>query len=221
LIGIVSFARIPKVVVPLTLDQDVLIDRLNELELVKDPADDGTAMGYAIFKTANLIAATRHFAEDLKEKEKTAYAIKHAIMIVVTDGFQDPSRLDYGNRLRTIELDEVATYAKEQGIRLYIVNIDPHFSSSVEFAPHRRQMVTLTEMTGGHFYSVSKSQDLQQVFETIDHVEKEEIPVNLSPEENLKFAYRRVSLFPYLILLGFICFLSALFLDTTFLKKIP
>ncbi|WP_068471371.1 vWA domain-containing protein [Candidatus Protochlamydia phocaeensis] len=221
LIGLISFARVPKVIVPLTLDQESLIDHLNQLEVVQNPEEDGTAIGYAIFKTVSLIAATRHFAEELQGKEKAAYEIKHAIIIVVTDGFQDPNRLDYGNRLRTIELDEGAAYAKSQGVRLYVINIDPHFSSSPEFAPHRRQIKALTESTGGQFYAVNKSEDLEQIYNTIDRIEKEDIPIVLNPKENLKAAYNRFSLYPFLVSAGMFFFLSAAFLETTFLKKIP
>ncbi|CUI17879.1 batA protein [Candidatus Protochlamydia naegleriophila] len=219
LIGLIAFARIPRILSPLTLDHEAVLKQLKEIQLIDDPEENGTAIGYAIYKTAHLIAATRHFAEDLQDQGKPAYQIKNSIMVVLTDGFQDPSRLDYGNRLRTIELDEAATYAKSQGIHLYIINIDPKFSSPA-FAPHRRQMQAMAELTGGELYLATREQDLQHVFSTIDRLEKSSIPGNLGTldtQENRP----RFSLYPYFIAIGLACFLAALFLETTLLRKFP
>lgn len=221
LIGLVSFARVPRVLVPLTLDQDALLNQLSQINVVKRPEDDGTGIGYAIYKTAQLITATRHFSQDLRQEGQPPYTIKSAAIIVVTDGFQDPSRLDLGNRLRTIELDDAAAYAKSQNIRLYVVNIDPALSSS-KYAPHRRQLKAITTMTGGQFYIVSDSQELQDIYASIDKLEKGTIPqeamLNASDE---KSKTSRFSLYPFFILIGLGCLLTALFLDSFILKTVP
>ncbi len=221
LIGILSFARVPRVLVPLTLDQEALIKQLDQIQVAKDPAEDGTAMGYAIYKTANLLSATRYFANDLQQEWRPPYTIKSAIIIVVTDGFQDPSRLDQGNRLRTMELDDAATYAKSQDIRLYVVNIDPALSTA-QYAPQRRQLQTITTSTGGQFYLVSDTQDLQNIYSAIDRLEKGTI----SQEARLqtldrKSAYTRFSLYPFFILLGLGCLFFAFLLDSIILRRIP
>jgi Ca-activated chloride channel family protein len=171
LMGLVAFARIPHVLAPLTLDQNALLNQIRQIDVVKDKNQDGTGIGYAIFKTANIIAATRHFGEELRNQEKPPYDIKGAAMIIVTDGLQDPNPLDQGNRLRTMDLDEAAAYAKSQGIRVYLINIDPSISGS-EFAAHRRLMNRITEMTGGRFYLVSQPQDLQRIYQDINQIEK-------------------------------------------------
>ncbi len=219
LIGLIAFARIPRIISPLTLDHEMLLKQLKDIQLINDPEENGTAIGYAIYKTAHLIAATRHFAEDLQDQGKPAYQIKNSIMVVITDGFQDPSRLDYGNRLRTIELDEAAAYAKSQGIHLYIINIDPQFSSPA-FAPHRRQMQAIAELTGGQLYLATREQDLQYVFNTIDRLEKSSIPAHLGAS-NTQEQKRRFSFYLYFIAIGLSCFLAALFLETTLLRKFP
>ncbi len=222
LIGLIAFARIPKVLAPLTLDHALVLDQLHQLKVVQNPDEDGTGIGYAIFKTANLIAATRHFAQDLLQKGLPAYQIKSGVIVVVTDGLQDPSYLDLGNRLRTIELTEAAAYLKSEGIHVYIINIDPSFAAE-QYAPHRRQMKEITEMTGGEFYMVDQRQNLQQIYATINQLEKGEI----SPSEGGKLiknpleAYKRFSFFPFLITLGLACLLQALILETTWLRKVP
>lgn len=215
LIGLVAFARVPQVLVPLTFDKATLEEELKKINVVKSRQDDGTGLGYAIFKTAHLIAATRQFAQEIEEGVRPAYDIKNTIMIVVTDGFQDPNPLDKGNRLRTIELEEAADYAKSQGIKLYIVNVDPRFNQR-EFSPHRRLMETITQETGGEFFIVNDKQELDHIFATIDQLEKGKIPVLQQTE-----IPRHRSFAPFFIALGLLCFMSAFFLSSTLLRQVP
>lgn len=221
LIGLVSFARVPRVLVPLTLDREALLKQLNQIQVAKSAEEDGTAIGYAIYKTANLLAATRYFANDLQQQVHPPYTIKSTIIIVVTDGFQDPSRLDQGNRLRTLELDDAATYAKSQNIRLYIVNIDPILSTA-QYAPQRRQLQKMTSVTGGKFYLVSDDQALQDIYADIDRLEKGTITQE-APVQSLdrKSAFTRFSLYPFFLMLGMICLFLSLFLESTLLRRIP
>ncbi len=216
LIGLISFARVPRVLVPLTLDQSILINALKKLKVVTDPKEDGTALGYSIFKAANLIAATRHYAQELSLQGPSQYNIKEAVIVAVTDGMQDPSHLDKGNRLRTMELEEAASYVKSQHIRLYVVNIDPIFGTE-EFAPHRRQLQKITQLTEGQFYLANEGQDLQQIYDNINALEKSKIPQQAIPIQS----QRIFSFYPYLIAAGLILFLAACLLDSVYFKVIP
>lgn len=216
LIGLIAFARIPHILAPLTLDQSLLIDELNELQVVKDPQEDGTALGYALFKAANLISATRHYAEEQNQQDKASFEIKSAVIVGVTDGIHNPSYLDKGNRLRTMELDEVAQYAKSQKIRLYIINIDPALAKE-EFAPHRRQLQSVTALTGGEFFLVNDAQDLEQIYAKIGALEKSQIPQSAVP----LMTQRVLSFYPYLIFIGLLCFLAGCILSTVYFRKIP
>lgn len=220
LIGIAAFARVPRILVPLTLDQSTLLKQLDQIQVVSNPQEDGTAIGYAIFKTANLIAATRHFANDLQQQGRPPYTIKSAVIIVVTDGFQDPSRLDYGNRLRTLELDDAAAYAKSVGVHLYVVNIDPALATS-KYAPQRRQLQTITGITGGKFYLVDDSNDLQAIYDDISRLEKGAINREAKLHETRESAFTRFSLYPFLIALGLCCLFSSLMLESIFLREVP
>jgi Ca-activated chloride channel homolog len=221
LIGLVSFARVPQVLVPLTLDQETLLKQLDQIQVVKHSDEDGTAMGYAIYKTANLLTATRHFANDLQQGGKPPFTIKSAVIIVVTDGFQDPSRLDLGNRLRTMELDDAAAYAKSQNIRLYVVNIDPALSTA-QYAPQRRQLQKITADTGGQFFLVSDAQDLHDIYLAIDHLEKGSIAQEARTQAlDHKFAFTRFSFYPFFLLLGLLTFALAFILDSIILRTVP
>lgn len=219
LIGMIEFARVPEIILPLTLDQGDLLKKLNQYHVVTDPNDDGTAMGYAIFKAANLIAATRNFANTLPLQARPAYEIKNTIIIVVTDGFQDPNRLDYNNPLRTVELDEAAKYAKSQGIRVYVVNVDPSFATE-EFAPQRKQMEQITELTGGKLFLVNESTGLRDAYRTIDSLNKEKIPVAMVPPDE-KSTHERISLFPYFIALSMLLLFISIAIDSLVIRRVP
>lgn len=218
LIGLVSFARTPQVLAPLTLDQDALLRQLDKIDVVKTQEEDGTALGYAIFKTAHLIVATRHFAQSLGSDKNSNYNIKNAIIVTITDGFQDPNILDRGNRLRTIELDEMARYLQAEKIKLYIVNIDPMMGSE-QYAPHRRQLERIVAQTGGQFFLVQHPKDLQTFYNTINELEKSSIQDQA--RQSNPVSYQRISFYPFLLGLGLLCLFVAWILDSTLLKKGP
>lgn len=216
LIGLIAFARYAKVLSPLTLDHEAILERLSNLNVVQKPDQDGTAIGYAIFKAVNLIAATKHFAEDLITEGKPFYDIKNSIVVIVTDGFQYPSPLDKGNRLRNIDLDEAAQYAKENHVRIYLVNIDPQIEDP-EYAPQRHLMKRITELTEGAFFTKNAGTTLNQIYSQIDNLEKSILPQDIKS----KVLSYRFSFSPYLILGGLLCLALSILLGTTLLKRVP
>jgi Ca-activated chloride channel homolog len=223
MIGLVAFARGATILSPLTLDHQAILDQLSHFDVVHQRDQDGTAIGYAIFKTVNLIAATRHYAQELIEKGEPAYTIKNSVIILVTDGLQDPNPLDKGKRLRNMDIPEAAEYAKRQGIRLYIVNVEPKLATD-EFAPYRRVMQRAAELTGGKFYMMNGSNNLEQIYAEINQLEKSALPEQAKAEVRKDLRpdlYRRISFYPYLIALGLLCLMMAIVLDATVLRKVP
>lgn len=224
LIGLVSFARAAQVVSPLTLDHQAIIEELSKLEIVDSAEKDGTSMGYAIFKTVNLIDATKYFARELIQEGKPAYEIKNSIIILITDGFQNPNPLDKGRRLRNMELDEAAAYAKEKNVRLYIINVDTNMASA-EFAPHRNLLRRITELTGGHFYLIDEEGSLPEIYADIDRIEKSRIPyleMKRKISKDLQpHLYQRISFYPALIAFGMSVLFFSISLSTTVLRKVP
>ncbi len=229
LIGLVEFARSAQVLTPLTLDHQAILEELKNFKIQKAKDQEGTSLGYVIFKTANLISATRHYAQELKGEAAAAYTIKNTIIILVTDGLQESNPLDKGKRLRTIEIPEATAYAKQQQVRLYIINIEPQLAA-VEFAPHRRQMEVATELTGGKFYLMQKEQSLAEIYAAINQLEKTGLSQDLNhpkdvqaslPKKELPHLYTRLSFYPFLIFLGVSCLLCSFILKTVFLRRIP
>lgn len=224
MLGLLTFARGAQVLAPLTLDHQSIIDRLNTLSYISDLNLDGTAIGYAIYKTANLIAATRHYAQELEGEGKPAYTIKSSIMIVVTDGLQAPSPLDKDKELRNVELLDAAKFAKKQGIKVYIINVEPRIASQ-EFSAHRSLMKKVAELTGGKFYLVEERIDLATIYSEIDKLEKSALPVETHymtpPKSMLPQLYRRVSFYPYLIAAAMFAVFAAVFLETVVFRRVP
>lgn len=220
LIGLVTFARVPQVLSPLTLDHQAILKELSKVNVVQKPDEDGTAMGYAIFKTVNMIAATKHYGAELARKGTPSYNIKNSIIILVTDGLQDPSILDKNSRLRNMGLEEAAAYAKQNDVRLYLINIDPNTYSD-ELAPQRHQMEKITKLTGGRLYIVNDPGELTQIYADIDRLEKSVLPQEGVSKEKQPNLYRRISLYPYLIALGMLFVLIAILMNTTVVRKVP
>lgn len=208
LIGVVSFARTAQVLSPLTLDHKDVLDKLKGIKKVEDKDMEGTAIGYALFKTVNLIAATRAFAEEAR-----GYTMKDALIILITDGFQDPSPLDTGHQLRNIGLIEAATYAKEKGVKLYLINVEPQIAKET-FAPHRRLLERTAKLTGGNFYLAENAKTLQKVYKTIDQLEKSELP-------SQELQRHRISYAPYFIAIGIALLFCASLFETVFFRRIP
>lgn len=217
MIGLITFARAATVQAPLTLDHEDILKKLSAINVVPTRDQDGTSIGYALYKTASLIVATRHYAEDLIARGQPAYDIKNSVIILATDGLQDPNPLDKGKRLRNMEIPDAAQYIKEQGIRLYVILVEPKLATE-EYAPYRHMMQRVTEMTGGKFYMIDSSGNLSDIFHQIDQLEKSALPALQEKSPNL---YRRISLYPYLIALALICLLGYAIFETVLIRRVP
>ena len=222
LIGLIAFARGAHVLSPLTLDHAAVLSELSAFAPIGERDQDGTSIGYAIFKTATMIAATRHYAQELIERGEPAYTIKNTVMILITDGMQDPNPLDKGKRLRNIDIPEAAAYTKEQGIRLYIVNVEPKLGIE-EYAPYRHIMQRAAELTGGKFYMVDTATNLEGIYRDIDTLEKSRLPedqIELNKDHRPDL-YRRLSFYPYFIAIGLLALLASIILETVIFRRIP
>lgn len=214
-IGLVTFARTSRIQSPLTLDYPFLLRKLKDVQVVKDPKDDGTAIGYAIYKTASLIAATRSWMEE--SQEESPYEVKGAAILMITDGYPFPHPDDKGHRLRSMNLEDAAEFAKEKGVRLYLISIDPAIRQS-EYAPYRRLMDLATKKTGGRFFAASDIGNLSAVWDEINQLEASYLPVELAQE---KESMRTASLYPLLVGIAIALFLFSLLVDMVWIRRIP
>ncbi len=210
LIGLVSFARAAWVLSPLTLNHKMILQKLENLQVIQGREYNGSAIGYAIYKTASLIEATKQFGS-----KEGGYDIKGAAMILVTDGFQSPNPADKGKRLRTMGIEEAADYAKQQNARLYIVNIDPDIENP-KYAPERRLMESAALETGGKFFAADDSQKLEGIYSSINQLEKSKVPIISAGS-----SARSYSFYPLFISLGVAALAGAIIMETLILRKVP
>ena len=212
--GLAVFARVPEILVPLTLDKEALKRGLKDLKTIEERSRDGTAIGYAIYKTASVIEATREFAT----REKSGYEIREAAIILVTDGFQFPHPEDQGNRLRTMGIEEAASFAKENQIKLYIVSVDPQIEQA-SYEPRRALLKRAAESSGGRFYAAAEPQKLQEIYREIDLLEKSSLPSELKGLGYIEI--RKLSLYKPLIGLGLSSLILAIFLNCFIFRRVP
>lgn len=213
LIGLVSFARKSDVLSPLTFDRRRLEEQLMGLTSVKDKTQDGTAIGYAIYKTAHLIASSRDYEKLFGRDEELFYEIKGAVIVVVTDGLQDPNALDQGDKYRSMELSEAALYAKDQGIRVYIVSVEPRINAE-EFRPNKNEMRKAAEETGGKLIVAEGFRELGKALKEVQGVEMSRI--GQLPED---VPVRKRIFYPYLTALGLLLMGVASILESTIWRR--
>jgi len=217
LIGLSTFARKTDILAPPTLDHQAVLDELKKIDIVKGQNDDGTAIGYAIYKTATLIENLKEASKKLEDK--APYDIKGAGIVLVTDGLQDPNPLDKDNPTRSMELSQAAQYALDHDIRLYVLNVEPRLNQA-QYLPNLNEMKRIAEMTHGAFYLIERPSQVSEIMETINELETSEIKEPINPSE-LPTLYERVS-YTYPFFLGAFILLSLLvLLKATYLRTLP
>lgn len=221
LIGMITFARSAQVVSPLTLDHALIEKKLRALKVNRDPTQVGTGIGYAIYKAVNLIAETRHFGQERIKEGKPAYEIKSAVILLVTDGFQETNPEDVDNPFRTIAVDQAAKFAKENDVKVYIVNIDPEIAGD-QYKNYRTLFDAVTKLTGGQFFMMDSSTNLINIYHEIDKMEKSALPpLGGADKELYPDLFRRYSWYPVLIFMGLLALIGSILLDTVVLRRVP
>lgn len=225
LVGVIAFARFTRVLSPLTLHHGRVVEKLRKLQLVRRKEEVGTAIGYALFKTAHLIQATRQLSQELADGERPAYEILNQVIILVTDGIQNTLPEDAQHKYRALLPTEAAREAKRLGIRIYIVNVDPEILQP-ELRKERIELEEAAELTGGKFFVAREKEQLLGIYREIDQLEKSQLPEqreallegNTSSQASVE---RFFSPYPWLIGLGATFLFLSLLLETTWLRRFP
>ena len=203
LIGMVTFARYPDSVCPLTLDHDTLLALLDQVEIVTLPEEDGTAIGEAIALGVERL------------KDSTA---RSRVMIVLTDGV---------NNAGDTEPRQAARIARALGLKIYTIGAGTRGVAMVPVRAPGGQTVLqrirvdideamLTEiatLTGGQYFRATDGAALQAIYSEIDRLEK---------STNVTEQYQQYAeFFPFVLLPGLGCLVLELVLSTTRFRKIP
>jgi Ca-activated chloride channel family protein len=181
-IGLIIFAGEAFTMVPLTLDYEVLLKRVDDISTAQDQhIKDGTAIGVALANAANRL------------KDSVA---KSRVMIFATDGESNSG---------TIDPDTGLEIARGYGIKIYSIGIGtdgakriPVFHTDIfgnkvktyepfEDSVNDDLLSRMASETGGKYFRANKEDSLQKVFSEIDHMEKVKIDVNKYVRYNEEF----------------------------------
>lgn len=185
-IGLVTFALKSFTVVPPTLDYRLLKKLLEDLEM--GMIEDGTAIGMGIATAINR----------LKDSEA-----KSKVIILLTDGQNNAGEID-----PVTAADLAVTY----GIKIYTIGAgtrgtapfpiqDPIFGRRYQNVPVNIDEEMLTEiasMTDGRYFRATDTEELQQIYNQIDELEKTEI------EEIIYTDYKDLYIYFLVAAIGFI-----------------
>ena len=158
-IGVLVFAGESFIQCPLTVDKEVLISLMDEVK-VAEQSYDGTAIGMAI---ANAINRLRH--SDAMSK----------VMILLSDGSNNAGELD---PLTSADL------ASNFGIKIYTTGAGTN--QDVSFIPGRgyirneideETLKSIAERTDGKYFRATNISGLEQVYATIDELERTEVEI--------------------------------------------
>jgi len=207
-IGVVVFAGEAFTLVPPTLDYQLLLSRIQEIDTAQNARiKDGTAIGVGL---ANAVG---------RLKDSTA---KSRILIFLTDG---------ENNSGTIDPETALEMAKGYGLKIYSIGIGKDgptrlpiyqrnflgdrvktyvpFESSV----NESLLSKMAKDTGGKFFRASREDSLNGVFREIDSLEKTKVDVNRY--------VRYTEVFQKYVVAAVICYLLAWLLGSTILKRSP
>ena len=200
-IGLVVFARKAFTQCPLTLDYDVLIRLLDEIQV--GMIADGTAIGMGLATAVNRLRDS-----DAKSK----------VIILITDG---------SNNAGNIDPVTAAELAKTFGVKVYTICIgrgglvpfpvqDPLFGKryvQAEVEIDEMILKRIADISGGLFFRARDTEALQEVYERINELEKTEV--------NVKEYRSYDELFPIFLMPGILLLLAELLLSQTILLKVP
>ncbi len=200
-IGLVVFARKAFTQCPLTLDYEVLVRLLEEIQI--GMISDGTAIGMGLATSVNRLRDS-----DAKSK----------VIILITDG---------SNNAGNIDPITAAELAKTFGIKVYTVCIgrgglvpfpvnDPLFGKryvQAEVEIDEGILKRIADITGGLFFRARDTQSLQQVYERINELEKTEV--------NVKEYRSYEEMFHFFLIPGLLLLMIEIALSRTILLKVP
>lgn len=195
-VGLVVFGEEAFTQVPLTLDHDALVDFLRQVEIGMAGARQ-TAIGDAI-----AVGGKR-----LKELDAES-----RVMILLTDG-----RSNAGS----VEPLEAAEAARSLGIRIYTVGVGSRDGGGLLglFSGRRRgeldeaTLRAIAKKTGAQYFRAADAEALQEVYRTIDKLEK-------TTAESREFV-RRDEIFQPWVWSGLFFIFIHLLLGETVLRRLP
>ncbi len=200
-IGLVVFARHSFTQCPLTVDYDVLLNFVDQVDF--GMIDDGTAIGMAIANGVNR----------LRESET-----KSKIMVLLTDGDNNAGEIDPITAASLAAAFDIKIYtigAGKSGNAMYPYQ-DPIFGKRYVYQPtniDETALKAIAEKTGGKYFRARSEKELEEIYTLIDDMEKTEIQISAHMQYQ--------ELFHHFALAGLLLLLLELLLANTIFRKLP
>jgi Ca-activated chloride channel homolog len=174
-IGMVIFAGESFTQCPLTTDHQVLLHLLENVNIKM--LEDGTAIGMGLATAVNR----------LRQSES-----KSKVVILMTDGVNNSGYIDPQTAMEMAINDKVKVYTigiGRTGVAPYPVS-DPYTGRTVlremEVQIDEELMQQIAAGTGGRYYRAEENRQLENIYKTIDELERSEIKMTgYTPKEEL------------------------------------
>ena len=170
-LGILVFAGESFIQCPLTIDNEVLLSLMDEITVAQQ-SYDGTAIGMAIANATNRLRKS-----DAKSK----------VMILLSDGSNNAGELDPNT---------AADLAKQFGIKIYTIGAGTN--QDVSFIPGRgyirneideKTLKEIAKQTGGQYFRATNTQGLEQIYSTINELERTEVEIKVFTQYRELYGY--------------------------------
>lgn len=166
MVGLIAFARYADSLCPLTLDHGNLVAIADDLQVVDQQEEDGTAIGDALA---------------LAVERLRRYKARSKVIILLTDG---------ANNTGAVEPPRAAELAASQNIKVYCVGagtngVAPYpvrspLTGRIEWAPmpvriDEQTLQDIADKTGGQYFRATDRHTLSRVYEKIDTLERTKV----------------------------------------------
>jgi len=195
-IGLVAFAGQPYLVSPLTLDHEWVESNMNQVQI--GSVEDGTAIGSAVGAAAKRL--------DKRES-------KSKVIVLLTDGV---------NNSGTLQPETAAKLAKTLGIRIYTIAVGT-YGNHIISTPNGPQPLSqeydeetlqaMATISDGAYFRAQDTNSLEQIFESIDQLEKTELSTQVMRDVE--------ELFPWFAVAALVFGLLSMVSDETFSRRLP
>jgi Ca-activated chloride channel family protein len=216
LVGVITFARYPNTVCPLTLAHDVLPQFLKTIQPPAREYEDGTAIGDAIALGVTRLKIAEETLKKQSVRLSTDYEIKSKVIILLTDGQNNCGK-------RTPR--ESAELASKYGIKIYTIGVGGGQAFITYRTPMGVYRIPISEdidektlkqiasITGGIYRRAQTGWDLQEICKELDQLEKSELISARYVDYTERFQWFAVPAFILLVL--------EVLLRTTVFSKLP
>lgn len=193
-ISLVVFGGDAYTKVPLTFDHDIVSKMVKEMSVNDITSNNRTAIGMGLG-----IAINRLKTSDAKSK----------VIILMTDGENNSGEMNPIS---------AAHIAKELGIKIYTIGIGAHEISNGFFKVSNTELdenllKDIATITNGKYFRASNSQEFQEIFNTIDKLEKTKI--------DGRIFYQKTELYDKILIVAMFILLLGIYFEYKKYIKIP